>query len=599
MSADQVTPATRGRFNAISLALFVASVAVMGYMRLVVFPHSFITLSYGLPLLLCLWHADRRLLWGMTLAFIVMSAYKALFLMDASDATEFERAIHWVMQVINILVIAYAVSVINGLMAGLRSRNARIEAQNAELRAREEEIQRQNEELTAQSEELAQQNEEIQQQNEEMHQQAEELQAQSEDLQVAYTEAERREAVLQLLVDSLEKDGGPGVLPIDFCEPLLALFHGKASGAIVAERVGDRFAVLSHVGMEEYADGERLVEHSFGGLVMREGRTAFIEDLRSRPDIDVKKAGPRTYRSVLATPLRVRGEIVGVVEVVSTLPQQWTKEEFKILEWVSAQCTLVMETRRLREELQRSNVRLDAEVRDRTARLQDSVNELEHFSYTITHDLRAPLRAMQGFASLLGEKVNGNLDSEGKDFLSRIMTAAARMDRLITDALSYSRIVREELPLAPVDLRELLEGMLASYPAFQPPAARIEVAQDLPQVMANEAGLTQLFSNLLGNAVKFVPKDRVPEVRIHGERTNGTVRICVADNGIGIDPSMHDRVFVMFQRLSKDYEGTGIGLALVRKIAERMGGSVSVESEPGEGCRFWVELRAAEAPVVQ
>lgn len=265
-----------------------------------------------------------------------------------------------------------------------------------------------------------------------------------------------------------------------------------------------------------------------------------------------------------------------------------------MIEWVAAQCGLVMQARRLQGELERSNVLLDGEVQDRTARLQESLAELEHFSYTITHDLRAPLRAMQGFAALLGERLGDGLDREGRDYLDRIGTAARRMDRLITDALSYSRIVREELPLAPVDVGALIHGMLASYPAFQPPAAVVEVAP-LPVVLANEAGLTQIFSNLLGNAVKFVPAGRVPHVRIHGERTDGSVRVCVEDNGIGIAPEMHERVFQMFQRVSKDYDGTGIGLALVRKIAERMGGGVELESAPGEGCRFWVTLRAPEA----
>jgi len=588
----------------ISIAIFAASVGAMALVRLAIFPNTFIALSYGLPLLFCLWHQDTRLLWAMVVAFTGMSLLKALVIMDSGIASAFERNLHWIMQAVNLLVIGATVHIVIALTRGLRRRQLTIEQQNTTLVARGEEIAQQNEELTAQAEELAQQNEELQQQSEEMqhqteelHQQAEELQRQTDDLQLATAESERREALLQSLILSLQDAETDGTLPTDICEPLMSLFAGKASAAMVAERDGQRYRVLSHVNLEEFVSDAPLTAQSFGAIVMREGRTAFIEDLATRPDITVPRSGSRSFRSVLATPLRLDGRVMGVVTVLSEVPQSWTREEFKIIEWVSAQCTLVMQTRRLREELQRANRTLGGEVQDRTQQLEEFVAELEHFSYTITHDLRAPLRAMQGFAALLREQHGAKLDTEGASFLDRIETAAARMDRLITDALSYSRIVRSELPLAPVDLRALLEGMVASYPSLQAPAARIDIADDLPAVLGNEAGLTQLFSNLLGNAVKFVPPGRIPHVRIFGERQNGTVRVCVADNGIGIDPAMHDRVFVMFQRLSKDYEGTGIGLALVKKIAERMGGSVTLQSEPGDGCRFWVQMRAANGSV--
>lgn len=172
------------------------------------------------------------------------------------------------------------------------------------------------------------------------------------------------------------------------------------------------------------------------------------------------------------------------------------------------------------------------------------------------------------------------------------MTAAARMDRLITDALSYSRAVRQDLVLEPVDAKRLLKGMIESYPEFQLPSARIEIEDGVPQVLANEAGLTQCFSNLLNNAVKFVEPGQQPQVRIRCEQFDGVVRLWFEDNGIGISQEMTPRLFGMFQRGSRKYEGTGIGLALVRKVTERMGGRVGVESAAGKGSRFWVELKA-------
>ena len=263
--------------------------------------------------------------------------------------------------------------------------------------------------------------------------------------------------------------------------------------------------------------------------------------------------------------------------------------------------------------------KLERLVAERTARLQELVGELEHFSYTITHDMRAPLRSMRGFAELVHELCSACQHPEQKALLRRIIAAADRMDLLITDALSYNKAVRQELPLGPVDVAALLRGMLDSYPEFQSSKAHIQFPGEIPLVLGNQAGLTQCFSNLLGNAVKFIEPGKIPEVRIRAELAcaqppatplptaasgpatityppaTDRVRIWVEDNGIGISDTMRRRIFNMFARGSNDYEGTGIGLALVRKVVDRMGGRVGVESEPGQGSRFWVELLIADS----
>jgi PAS domain S-box-containing protein len=238
-----------------------------------------------------------------------------------------------------------------------------------------------------------------------------------------------------------------------------------------------------------------------------------------------------------------------------------------------------------------TNQHLERLVKERTAKLQELVDELEHFSYTITHDMRAPLRAMQGFASMLEETLH--VEGDAKDYLDNIKRSAVRMDRLITDALSYSKALKQELVVEPVNAEELLLSIVNSYPALQQPHAEISISGPIPLVLGNEAALTQCFSNFLGNAVKFVQTNRTPQVRIWAEPREGMVRIWFEDNGIGIPPHAISRLFQMFQRANKSYEGTGVGLALVRKVAERMGGKVGVESEPGNGSRFWLELRPA------
>ncbi len=255
----------------------------------------------------------------------------------------------------------------------------------------------------------------------------------------------------------------------------------------------------------------------------------------------------------------------------------------------------ISEQREAREVLARSKEDLERLVGERTARLAELVGELEHFSHTITHDMRAPLRGMRGFAEMMVEACAGCQEQERKDLLQRIVKSANRMDLLITDALSYSKAVKQELVLGPVDAGAVLQGILDSYPELQPSKARIEIQGEIPRVLANEAGLTQCFSNLLDNAVKFVKQGELPRVDIRAEPREGWVRLWFEDSGIGIPKEMLARVFDMFSRGHQSYEGTGIGLALVQKVMDSMGGSAGVESTEGQGSRFWLDLRPTDA----
>jgi two-component system CheB/CheR fusion protein len=266
-----------------------------------------------------------------------------------------------------------------------------------------------------------------------------------------------------------------------------------------------------------------------------------------------------------------------------------------ILKWFGT-CTDIEDQKQIELELQRSRDELESRVKERTARLREIVQEMEAFSYSVSHDLRSPLRAMLGFVDLAIQEGGENLPPKVKDYLQRVTAAAGRADRLVQDLLTYSRVARTDLNLSPIDVDALLRDIVHQSPAFQAPRVDIQVQGPLPKVLGHESSLTQCITNLLGNVVKFVLPGITPHVKIWAEPRDGQVRIWFEDNGIGIESANVSRIFGIFERVhsTQQYEGTGIGLAIVRKQVERMGGSVGVESEPGNGSKFWLQLRGAQ-----
>jgi signal transduction histidine kinase len=238
---------------------------------------------------------------------------------------------------------------------------------------------------------------------------------------------------------------------------------------------------------------------------------------------------------------------------------------------------------------------LETRVAERTAELQRMVQEMEAFSYSVSHDLRSPLRSIAGYSRALQEDYAAELSSGARLYLDKIARAAQRMDNLTQDVLAYTRATRCEMEISPVDLDSLLAEVIEQYPALGSSADHIILHGPLGYVMGHVPSLIQCFSNLLGNAVKFVPPGRSPLIEVQTERQGHWCRISVKDNGTGIEPSQHERIFGMFERAAeKNVPGTGIGLAIVKKAVERMGGTVGVISVPGEGSEFWIRLLAAD-----
>ncbi|HIK17674.1 MAG TPA: response regulator [Leptolyngbyaceae cyanobacterium M33_DOE_097] len=243
--------------------------------------------------------------------------------------------------------------------------------------------------------------------------------------------------------------------------------------------------------------------------------------------------------------------------------------------------------------LQQLTATLEMRIRDRTAQLEATNQALEEFTYSVSHDLRAPLRIIYGFAQLLLEDLGESLNSEHLGFLQRIIANANRLDALISDLLTYSRLRQTDISLEPVSLSQVLENVLAQLePDIQARQAQIYVEKPLPVVRANRFILIQVLINVLANAIKFVADKIQPHVRIWANQRGKYIRLWIQDNGIGIDVKQQQQIFNPFTRLhsEEEYSGTGIGLAIARKGIERLGGKIGVESQSGHGSRFWIEL---------
>ncbi|WP_188312103.1 sensor histidine kinase [Salinarimonas soli] len=320
-----------------------------------------------------------------------------------------------------------------------------------------------------------------------------------------------------------------------------------------------------------------LVRTDVGQRLMEDIDTRVAEFERAEEAILVSGTGALERDATWAT--RLAG-LTGLLAVGSAvLGALWFASQ-------RAHSSMLTVERRFRRDLER-------QVEERTARLVELNRELDAFAYTISHDLRAPLRAMHGYADALIEDYGPLLPEDGRRFIRRIAAASERMEDLIQDILSYSRLAREEVSLRPVSLERIVDGVLTrSAERMGETGAEIVLERPLPAVLGHAPILSQAVENLVLNAVKFVGPGTRAQVRIRAEPRDGWVRLSVEDNGIGIAVEHHERIFRPFERLhgAEAYPGTGIGLAIVRRSVERMGGRCGVASVPGSGSTFWIEL---------
>ena len=250
------------------------------------------------------------------------------------------------------------------------------------------------------------------------------------------------------------------------------------------------------------------------------------------------------------------------------------------------------------EEMKRLNKELEARVARRTKELRETNQELESFNYSVSHDLRAPLRHLEGFSKILEEEFTAELSSEARHYLRRIRLAATQMTELVDDLLQLARFGRQAVKREHIWLNPLIEETVTA--CMQEEQGR-EIAWNieiLPEVEADPGLVRQVFTNLISNALKFTRKEKAAAIEIGSRRENGGSTIFVKDNGAGFDPRFSDKLFGVFQRLHRqdEFEGTGIGLAIVARIIHKHGGRVWAESAPGQGTTFYFTLAAANQP---
>ncbi len=350
---------------------------------------------------------------------------------------------------------------------------------------------------------------------------------------------------------------------------IMLAYIGHLNQQEVNNRIGQQYPLIDQAAIEELQKGQVLI----------------VDDILALTPPPIKQfATTEGIRSTICVPLIAQNELIGSLNLGSDQTNNFGTEHIDIAREVADSLSIAIQQARLYQQIHAHAEELEQRVEERTA-------ELQSFAYSVSHDLRAPLRAIQGFADALLEDYAQDLDLVGIDYAQRVVSAAQRMDTLIQDLLIYSRLSRDDIQLKPIALENILSDMLNELESYLQDA-EITIRQPLPRVIGHHTTLLQILTNLTTNAVKFVAHGVRPQVKIWTEQRQDMIRLWVEDNGIGIALEHQERIFRIFERLHgiESYPGTGVGLAIVQKAVFRLNGRVGLESAPGEGSKFWIEL---------
>jgi signal transduction histidine kinase len=356
-----------------------------------------------------------------------------------------------------------------------------------------------------------------------------------------------------------------------------------------------------HMAFVSMAEASAPAEHDLPDVVLRAERPMIVNDLRHATTLGAWPAAAlaRGLRSIAALPVRAAGVVAGVFVFGSTQRGFFVGEEFALLSEISddvgyALLQMQLDVRRQTAEaaIQDLNARLEEQVALRTAELQASIAELENFCYSVSHDLRAPLRTMDGYSQLVVEEYGAKLDDVGRHLLQMVRSGSKRMGRLVDDLLAFARLGRQAVALANLNMGAMVEEVWKELLREQP-GRRLEFQVGrLPDAQADPVLLRQVWHNLLSNALKYSGTREVARIEVEGREDDHELTYRITDNGVGFDMQYVSKLFKVFQRLHSEVEfpGTGIGLAIVQRIVARHGGRVWTEAGIDAGASFWFSL---------
>jgi signal transduction histidine kinase len=332
------------------------------------------------------------------------------------------------------------------------------------------------------------------------------------------------------------------------------------------------------------------------GTAIRTGKTCACANFLTDPSFAPwrQEAVRRGYAASLVVPLLAEGKAFGAITLYSKQPDPFTEDEVKLLTQLGDDVSYCIGTLRMRAAKAQADLereRAQAALQQTAEDLRRSNRDLEQFAYIASHDLQEPLRAVGGYVKLLEHRFPDKLDAKARGYIAGAFDGATRMERLIGDLLAFSRVATRGDAFQPANLEDALAQALRNLEAGINSAQATVIHDPLPTLSVDAGQIRQLFQNLVGNALKF-RGEQPPNIYIGAKRQEGRWVFSVRDNGIGIDPQYYEKLFQVFQRLHtrKDYPGTGIGLAICKKIVERHGGTIWVESQSGQGATFYFSI---------
>jgi signal transduction histidine kinase len=336
------------------------------------------------------------------------------------------------------------------------------------------------------------------------------------------------------------------------------------------------------------------------GCVARDRERIVAEDIFNTPDIRTELVKSYGIQAYACHPLMVQGKLIGTLSFGTRTRKHFSSDDLALMRTVTDQVAVAMERIRLIGGLRKSRDELELRVEERTtelktfmARLEQSNQALQDFASIASHDLQEPLRKVGTFGSMLKQKYSEVLEEQGNSYLYRVLDANQRMQSLQTGLLEYSRVTTKANPFVKVDLREIVTEVLSDLEVrIQGTSAEVRVAE-LPVVDGDPTQMRQVFQNLIGNALKFHKEGEKPVIEVWSAEADGNLQIVVEDNGIGFEEQYLGKIFAPFQRLhgrSSQYEGTGMGLTICKKIVERHGGSITAKSTPDTGAKFIIQF---------